>query len=164
MPGWLLLEIRGVVDNVRCTIGIVRRSLLEKLPPIYHTGSAFQGCVASPGPEFRSPELGVQKGPAVGSWNRLANSPLRLELVTDHFRLLCGLGVWAVAAFNLVIWIIGGKAPSILRPDEITMAPITATCLMLVGTSLLCDVPCRRPRGGGADWEWLAPEPWPYSA
>ena len=73
----------------------------------------------------------------MGSWIQLAKSLPQLETLTDHLRVLCGLGVWAVAAFNLALWIIGGKAPSVLLPDEITMAPITATCLLLVGTSLL---------------------------
>ena len=42
-----------------------------------------------------------------------------------------------MATFNLTVGIFGGTAVPVLRPDEITMAPITASCLLLVGISLL---------------------------
>ena len=83
----------------------------------------------------------------MSSWHRLVKSPPQLEVLTDHFRVLSGLGVSAVAAFNLAVWIIGGKAPSVLHPDDVTMVPITATCLLLIGAALLL-----MSRGGTKSW------------
>ena len=70
-------------------------------------------------------------------WNRRSVFPRQIDLLIDAFRVACGLGVALVGGYHLTAGLIGGRDFLGNRADDIVMSPITASCLLLMSSSLL---------------------------
>ncbi len=73
----------------------------------------------------------------MGPWNQQEALPRQVDSLIDAFRVICGLAVTVDGAYHLAASLIGGRDLWDLDTDEMVMAPITASCLLLLGTSLL---------------------------
>ncbi len=91
----------------------------------------------------------------MGPWNRHSVFPRQADLLIDAFRVACGLGVAVVGGYHLTAGIIGGRDFLGIPADDIIMAPITASCLLLANRQRIvyffppthrsdCDVPVRQ--------------------
>jgi two-component system, NtrC family, sensor kinase len=73
----------------------------------------------------------------MGPWNRHSGSPRQVDLLIDVLRVACGLGVILVGGYHLAVGIVVGRDFLGILADDLVMAPITASCLLCMGISLL---------------------------
>lgn len=81
--------------------------------------------------------LGLQEGLVVEPKNRKSAAPRSVDFLIDAFRIGCGLCVALVGGYHLAASFLGVPGDLGFQTDDIIMAPITASCLMLMGLSLL---------------------------
>ena len=78
---------------------------------------------------------------AVSRWDRLLGPHRQIDRLLERLQSLCGLGVAVVGGVNVTHWMMGASLDSIPLPDEATMAPVTATCLVLLAVAILVIPP-----------------------